>query len=51
MKTTAVNSETSTPTPSVKANPLTPPVASPKSTNAVSSVITLASMIEPMPLR
>ena len=49
VKITAVSSETIVPIPSVKAKPLTPAVASPKSTNAVSSVITLASMIVLIP--
>ena len=51
VKTTAVSSETIVPTPSVKANPFTPAVASTKRTNAVSRVMTLASMIVPMPRR
>jgi hypothetical protein len=37
--------------PSVNANPLTPAVASTKRMNAVSSVMTLASMIVAMPRR
>ncbi len=49
VKTTAVSSETSVPIPSVNAKPLTPAVASPKRMNAVSSVITFASMIVPIP--
>ena len=49
VKTTAVIRETMTPMPSVKAKPLTPPVASTKRMNAVSSVMTFASMIVPMP--
>ena len=51
VNSTAVNRETIVPTPSVKANPLTPAVASTKRMNAVSSVITFASMIVAMPLR
>ena len=51
MNSTAVNSETIVPIPSVKAKPLTPAVASPKRMNAVSSVITFASMIVAIPLR
>ena len=42
---TAVNSETSVPMPSVKAKPLTPAVARMKRMNAVISVTTFASMI------
>ena len=42
---TAVNIETSTPTASVKAKPLTLPVPAMKSTPAVISVTTLASTI------
>ena len=49
VKTTAVSSETIVPTPSVKANPLTPAVASTKRMNAVSRVMTFASMIVAMP--
>ena len=49
MKSTAVNSETIVPMPSVKAKPLTPAVASPKRMNAVSRVMTFASMIVAMP--
>ena len=41
----AVNMETSTPTASVKANPLTLPVPAMNSTPAVISVTTLASTI------
>ncbi len=51
MKTTAVNSETIVPTPRVKAKPLTSEVASTKRMNAVSRVITFASMIVAMPRR
>ena len=51
VNSTAVNSETIVPMPSVKAKPLTPAVASPKRMNAVSRVITFASMIVAMPLR
>ena len=42
---TAVNSETSVPTPSVKAKPLTPAVASMNRMNATPIVTTFASMI------
>ena len=42
---TAVNSDTSVPTPSVKAKPLTPAVASVNRMNATPIVTTLASMI------
>ena len=49
VKTTAVNSETIVPTPSVKAKPLTPAVASTKRMNAVSRVMTFASMIVAIP--
>ena len=49
VKTTAVSSETIVPTPSVKAKPLTPAVASTKRMNAVSRVTTFASMIVAMP--
>ena len=51
MNSTAVNNETRVPMPSVKANPLTPAVASTKRMNAVNRVITLASTIVAMPLR
>jgi hypothetical protein len=51
VKTTAVSSETIVPTPSVKAKPLTPAVASTKRMNAVSRVTTLASMMVAIPLR
>ena len=51
VNSTAVNRETRVPTPSVKANPLTPAVASTNRMNAVNSVITFASMIVAMPLR
>ena len=51
MKTTAVNSETIVPTPSVNAKPLTPEVARTKRMNAVIRVITFASMIVAIPLR
>ena len=51
MNTTAVNSETIVPTPSVNANPFTPAVASTNRMNAVISVITFASMIVAIPLR
>ena len=51
VNSTAVNSETIVPMPSVKAKPLTPAVASPKRMNAVSRVITFASMIVAIPLR
>ena len=51
VKSTAVNSETIVPMPSVKAKPLTPAVASTKRMNAVIRVITFASMIVAMPLR
>ena len=46
---TAVNSETSVPMPSVKAKPLTPAVARMKRMNAVMSVTTFASMIAVRP--
>ena len=46
-----MNSETIVPIPSVNAKPLTPAVASPKRMNAVSRVITFASMIVAIPLR
>ena len=49
VKTTAVSSETIVPTPRVKANPLTPEVASTKRMKAVSRVTTLASMIVLIP--
>ena len=42
---TAVKSETSVPTPSVSAKPLTPPVAITKRMNATPTVTTLASAI------
>ena len=51
VKTTAVKSETRVPTPSTKANPLTPAVARMKRMKAVSRVMTLASMIVPIPRR
>ena len=51
VKTTAVSSETIVPTPSVKAKPLTPAVASTKRMKAVSRVTTLASTIVAMPRR
>ena len=46
---TAVNSETSVPTPSVNAKPLTPAVASMKRMNATMIVTTFASMIAVRP--
>ena len=46
---TAVNSDTIVPTPSVNAKPLTPAVARMKRMNAVISVTTLASMIADRP--
>ena len=46
---TAVNSETSVPTPSVNAKPFTPAVASTNRMNAMISVTTFASMIVAMP--
>ena len=49
VKTTAVNSETIVPTPSVNAKPFTPAVARTKRMNAVSRVTTLASMIVAIP--
>ena len=49
MASTAVNSETIVPTPSVKAKPLTPAVARMNRMNAVISVTTLASMIAVSP--
>ena len=49
VKTTAVSSETIVPTPRVKAKPLTPAVASTKRMNAVSRVMTFASMIVAIP--
>ena len=45
MASTAVNSDTSVPTPSVNAKPLTPAVASMKRMNATPIVTTFASMI------
>ena len=45
MASTAVNSDTSVPTPSVNAKPLMPAVASMKRMNATPTVTTLASMI------
>ena len=51
VNSTAVNSETIVPTPSVNANPFTPAVASTNRMNAVNSVITFASIIVAMPLR
>ncbi len=47
--TTAVNSDSRTPMPRVKAKPLTPAVANRKRMRAVANVTTLASMIAPMP--
>ena len=49
VNTTAVNSDTSVPTPSVNAKPFTPAVASTNRMNAVISVTTFASMIVAMP--
>ena len=49
VNSTAVNSETIVPTPSVKAKPLTPEVARMKRMNAVISVTTFASMIVAIP--
>ena len=49
VKRTAVNSETIVPIPSVNANPLTPADARTKRMNAVSRVMTFASMIVAMP--
>ena len=49
VKITAVNRETIVPMPSVNANPLTPAVARTKRMNAVSRVITFASMIVAIP--
>ena len=46
---TAVNSDTSVPTPSANAKPLTPAVASTNRMNATSSVTTFASMIVAKP--
>ena len=46
---TAVNSETSVPMPSVNAKPLTPAVASMNRMNADMNVTTLASMIAARP--
>ena len=51
VNSTAVNSETIVPIPSVKANPFTPAVARTKRMNAVNRVITLASTIVAIPLR
>ncbi len=51
VKTTAVSSETIVPTPRVKANPLTPAVASTKRMKAVIRVTTLASTIVAIPRR
>ena len=48
---TAVNSDTNVPMPSVKAKPLTSEVASTNRMNAVMIVTTLASMIAVRPLR
>ena len=48
---TAVRNETSVPTPSVKAKPFTPAVASMKRMNATMNVTTLASIIAESPLR
>ena len=48
---TAVNSETNVPMPSVKAKPLTSAVASTNRMNAVMIVTTFASMIAVRPLR
>ena len=48
---TAVNSDTIVPMPSVKANPCTSAVASTNRMNAVMIVTTLASMIAVRPLR
>ena len=48
---TAVNSETIVPRPSMNAKPLTPAVARMKRMNATMSVTTFASMIAAMPLR
>ena len=49
MASTAVNSETIVPIPSVNANPLTPAVARMKRMNAVMIVTTFASMIADRP--
>ena len=49
VNSTAVNSDTSVPTPSVKAKPFTPAVARTNRMNAVISVTTFASMIVAMP--
>jgi hypothetical protein len=49
VNSTAVNSETSVPTPSVNAKPLTPEVASTNRMNATMIVTTFASMIAPRP--
>ena len=48
---TAVNSETMTPRPSVKAKPWTPAVAMMKRMNATRNVTMFASMIAVRPLR
>ena len=48
---TAVNSDTNVPMPSVNAKPLTSEVASTNRMNAVMIVTTLASMIAVRPLR
>ena len=48
---TAVNSDTNVPIPSVNANPLTSAVASTNRMNAVMIVTTFASMIAVKPLR
>ena len=48
---TAVNSETMTPMPSVKAKPWTPAVAMMKRMNATRNVTMFASMIAVRPLR
>ena len=49
VSSTAVKKETSVPTPSVKAKPLTPAVASRKRMNATMKVTTLASTIADRP--
>jgi hypothetical protein len=48
---TAVNSDTKTPSPSMNAKPFTPAVARMKRMKATSSVTTFASMIAVRPLR
>ena len=51
VRRTAVRNETIVPTPSMKANPLTPEVASMNRMKATMKVTTLASMIAVRPFR